>query len=212
MYEWEGATPKPTLTSQAAKTVLVQSVIEPVLERGLKVSAVRLCWFGDDVQQLQPFWENIMSLREELDGILKETPGVPFFVSCLTATISGKKKRLTFPGVAYWIASEKDTPVRSLFDRMQNNGLGAKMKLILQPYQESLDHVCQSMYTVAKDSVDGVVKKVFLRQTTLLQDSGSVGITKLCSQSEGDRQWLDKVAEELRDAKMNVCVDIASSR
>ena len=208
MYEWEGPTPKVSLTSHAARTALVQNVVDPTLKRNLKVSAVRLCWFGDDAHQLQPFWENILNLRDQLDGIMKSTPGVMYYMSCLTATMSGKKKKLSFPGVSYWIASEKDAPVRNLFDNMQNNRLGAKMKLILQPYQESIDHIYQSMYTVAKDTADGVVKKVLERQAACLGNTSPFAITKLFSHFPADREWLEHAAEQLRAVRMTVDVEV----
>ena len=208
IYEWEGPTPKVSLTSTSARTALRQAIVDPTLTRGFKVSAVRLCWFGDDALQLQPFWENILSLREQLDTIMQSTPGVVYYVSCLTATMSGKKKKLSFPGVSYWIASKKDTPVRSLFDNMQNNRLGAKMKLLLQPYQEGVDHIYQSIYTVAKDSVEGVVRRVLDRQALSLHNAAPFAITKLFSHNEADREWLEGTAEQLRAVKMTIDVEV----
>lgn len=199
MFEWEGANPRPTLNSQAVRLTLVSGLVKPALDQGHSISAMRLVWFGDDPVQLQPYWENISSMRDQLDAMLKNIPSVTFFVSCISATMSGKRKKsISFPAVSYWLARQPGVPGSVIFDKMHRNGLGAKMKLILQPYQETDDAISQSLCVVAKDCVDGIVRRVLDRLTSVNGLSETIPVMKLYSTREGDKTWMQEAAEHLR--------------
>lgn len=179
--------------------------MKPTLFRQLTVSAVRLSWFANTAMELQPFYENLTTFRAELDNRIRTVPGILYFVSCLTATMSGKKKKLSFPGVSFWIVSDQAVTFMNLTNALGDK-LGATMKLLIQPYQATAEHAEQVLYTVAKDCLDGVVKRVLDRLAVSRGLGEPFAITKLHTQRK-ERGWLEEVAQSLRSIKVRVDVE-----
>ena len=158
--------PSPTLQSRQVRDALMSHFVRPALQAGFKVSAFRLSWFGQSTEHLSIVWDQVVPLRDQLDQKMKEIGGVIYFVSAITATTSGKKKdaptqkRLVFPGVAYWLVSLANFSERDLFNHMQNNGLGATMKLLLQPFQQTEKDLANGLFQVLKDNMEGCVRKM----------------------------------------------------
>lgn len=205
-YEWERAAPKVSLTTPAVRNTFSKVLVGPTLARPTCVTAVRLSWFANDAEEVKPFWESLSDTRVELDNRLKTVPHLLYFVSCLTSTVSGRKKKIAFPGVSYWIVSEQPVSAMHLTTAFGDR-LGAIMKLLIQPYQTGADHAEQVLFTVAKDCSDGVVKRVMDRLACSRGQSRPAAITKLYTPYELEKKWLENAAFELREVRVTVDVE-----
>ena len=139
------------------------------------MTAFRLSWFSQDPVFLEDLWNNIISLRTNLDARVQEIGGICTVVSAITGTISGVHKagqqRRVYPGVAYWIVI-KDSAFseRMLFNHMNTNKAGATMKLLLQPYQQDEKHLCNALCAALKDNIDGCVRRLVNRASEVKPD------------------------------------------
>ena len=152
-----------TLRSTVVRDTLTTQMVEPVLARGWTVAAFRMNWSRQTDEALQYTWDNIVSIRQEMDQAALQLPGLQLLVSAISATSSRLPKENRYrnsPGVAYWGALTQGMDTRSLIGFMQENSSGAQLKLQLQPFQKTKDHVCNALFTVVKDNMEGCVRRL----------------------------------------------------
>ena len=131
------------------------------------MSAFRMNWSKQDDNVTRNMWDNIVTLRERLDDLVQNVPGIAFFVSAINATHSltktpvGTQHYKVFPGVAYWLVTYRPIADRREFCTMlQDNDIGATLKLQLQPYQQSDREIRNALFAVVKDNMEGCVRRM----------------------------------------------------
>ena len=110
-----------------------------------------------------------------------------------------------YPGIAYWVIGDDTLDETALFRMMQDNQLGATMKLLIQPYQQSKEDLCTALYSTVKDNYDGCVRRMIdSALATMGQPAGSYSIVKLWSR---DLAQLVQVREMLSAVKFYIEVE-----
>ena len=156
--------PRASLDSYAVKTALASSLVNPVVQRGSLVCAVRLTWSGQAVIE-DEVWRGIIEARQHLDHIVSSVSGVQMFVSAVTATASSAVRggQRIAPAVAYWVVSDPalftEANFYTLLRQVTAERFGAQLKLVIQ--RKELPLVEQFLFTlslIVKDYKDGYVR------------------------------------------------------
>lgn len=167
-----------------------------------------------DVGTLWNTYTQLVFLRETADNVARSLPGVQFFVSCLTATTSGKsgqvvgKQRLIYPGVSYWIAV-KDSPdrgySRSIYSTMKEQVQGGSLKLLLQPIQQSTQEVTNSLYATLKDNNMGsCVRKLINTNPVEAASPVPHSMAQLHCVSVKPQPWMHNAVQQLEMCRFHM--------
>ena len=165
MTSWspaKGRSPQWRMCSQQVKATLSMLVVRPVVHASRKVCAFRLVWRTSDPEELETVWSHIIDYRLNFDAALKEVPGLEFVVSAISGTISNHRGRPghpvdSFPAVAYWVVGYPDFHLQVLYDRMQECGTGASLKILFHQSSSTASEkeMAASIFLVMKDYIEG---------------------------------------------------------
>lgn len=137
-------------------------IIRPVMEEGWMVLSFRMVWPRQDEAERQQTWDNIVSYSYNLDSLVEQLPDTVFFVSGIGASHRRGKEAGSFditPSLMFWVVMTNSThELRALTQHMMNNQLGATLKLQLQPFQQTEDHLAGALYKSVKDNIEGFVR------------------------------------------------------
>ena len=172
---------------------------------------------------LETVWNHMVKLQSELDALVKQVPGVLLAVSAITATKTTKRKGQevdtightkpqynVYPGVGYWIVSdESEADDRNLFNIMQNNPVGATLKLLIQPYQQTQDTISNILFSVVKDNNHGYVRRK-LGNALGTQTTGLPNV-KLISLSKRTEELCQNVHQRLAEARFPIELENSAS-
>ena len=179
--------PSGNLKSSSVRAVLTQHIVSPLLQSQYTIAAVRLSWFNHSAEYLDRVSEQLVGLRAQLDDHVKQLDGLHMFISAVTATRSGFKKdqqssgMLIYPGVSYWTVFDSAAfNQRDFCNYLQATQLGTTMKLLLQPYQQGEKDLKNALFSVLKDTQEGVVRRLvdMSAQVNLKQAAGTYNITR----------------------------------
>ena len=167
----EAKYPSHALQSHNVKEALVRGIVDTALTTRshlkIKVTSFRMSWFSAHTDQLEQIWQNIAAFREQMDALVTGTVGSSMIVSAFTGTLSGRMTktatpgvRMTYPGLAYWIVSQGDSlNERSLMCCLQANSMGARIKPLLQDYEQTQVKIANALFVVMKDCMGGFVRR-----------------------------------------------------
>ena len=99
-----------------------------------KFCAFRLVWIGKACPNLEEVWSNIVHYQQNTDSRLQMIPGIEFFLSAVTATVTvtaGVAEKDVKPALAYWVGGRVDAlQDAQLYISMRSNTFGATLKLM----------------------------------------------------------------------------------
>ena len=181
------------------REALTANFVIPAIRAGSQFTAFRMSWFNNSREQLNVLYTEILGLREHMDSLVRTIPGVQYIVSALTATTSGKMKdrsspRLIYPGVSYWMVCNDTIDPKVLYKTMADNEAGAKMKLLLQPFQQGEAQISSALYTTVKDNVSGgCVRKIINASAATMGLLTAPPVVKLCMVSMDENALLGPI-------------------
>lgn len=190
--------PSPKLRSASVCSAISEMICRPVLNQGWSVSAFRMCLPLNNIQGL---WDNICSIREDLDHLVQQIPGSLFFLSSIYAT---RTKAKISPSVTYWVVT-KDAPSNiTINDIMTSNQHLAQVKYMLQPYQTSESCISGVLLTALKDSMEGCVPGFLQGSCARLYGPGHSSretVCKIYAAEDGPIQILQEAVNRLEPLK-----------
>lgn len=151
------------LQNSEAKSILLTSLIQPVLRQGWGVVAFRMGWKNLNEIQLKDKWDNIIRLRNEMDTLALSIPGCILVISGINSTYWKSKDNTykTPPSVCYLIATQGEMrDAVAVYQRMNENTCGAIVKLMLQPYQMAESDIKGVLCRIVKDNIEGFVRRM----------------------------------------------------
>ena len=206
--------PAPSLRSRPVRKILAEQIVGPVLERGWRVAAFRMNWQQHKETLNQNVWKAIVQLRTDLDSLVKKMDGILFFISAVTATqslqtqsTSGSNVRYKiYPGVAYWLVTRDHIADALLYKHMQNNSLGAVLKLQLKHYQKTEKDICNALYLTVKDNIEGCVRRMVDGSANTLS-SGPQPIVKMYAAHDEPIDIVSSAAAQLHAARFHLEIE-----
>ncbi len=112
---------------------------------------------------------DVVAKREECDNLIKDIPGIGFFISSITAAFDKPKgvrkrdlTRNTFlPAIAYWVVTDNRNFDTNLLKRtLQFACMNSEVvPLGSKPPLNSHEKMCGSVYVTLKDHDNGYIKK-----------------------------------------------------
>ena len=184
-----------------------------------KVITFRLSWFGTDSSLLERVWQNIVSLQEQMDQFIGNTPGVKVLISAYTGTLSGRTTktdnpgvRMTYPGLAYWVVCESEQINEQLFMRqLHESALGARIKSLLYEFDQTKEKVTNALFVVLKDCTGGFVRRKVDESLALCSDRESrprTALVRIWVKEEGCWTKMRAAQDRLKSA----CCDVSLHR
>ena len=140
---------------------LTHLLVGPVLERGWVVSSFRVAWNNKSPIPVGSLWNDIVTIREELDNMVKELPESVLIVSAIAGShisVKGTTQYNVHPSVRYWVVSRQSLPPRDTIAHLNKNRFNAVVSLQLQPFQQSLDPVVAALGRCVKDNGNKCVR------------------------------------------------------
>lgn len=205
------------LKAPAVVNALREYVVTPFYQPDSEIAAVRMSWFNKDHDYLKVISENLTQLRSKLDEYVLKLPGLQVCISAVTATRAGKKdgkknETKIYPGVSYWVVFQKGNfNCMSLCSALQgaDDLMGATPKLLLQPYQQSVNDIGNALNSVLKDSMEGCVRKIVdaSAKVTLGQAPGEYPIVKAYAWDSQLKSILNTAKNQLALVKLYMEVE-----
>ena len=146
------------LQSAHIKASLSENIVQPLLQDGLNYLTFRLMWTNKD-NHAEAVWKYITQYQQGLCEQIKMMPGVVFFISSITATVT-MATRTVHPGIAFWIATDPNIVKEyQIYTALRNNGFGAELKIVTPRNANSeVDRQLQNLSTTVKDFGPGYVQ------------------------------------------------------
>lgn len=160
----EGVYVATRLRSGAVKDILDNYLIQPVIDNNWKVHAFRMHWPKMTEEEEAMTWQQIISIREGLDSIVRELPCLLHFVS----GIGGVNRKnpvtgvfYTHPIISYWVVISADVlNTREMLASMNANPYGAQARLNLQPFSTGKKDLVNALHVAVKDNMEGCVRRI----------------------------------------------------
>ena len=132
--------------------------MQPLLQNHLKYLAVRLVWTNKN-DQAECVWKYITNYQYEVCEQLKGIPGVLFFLSSITATVT-MATRAVHPGIAFWLAADPQVVQEyQIYTALRNNTYGASLKIIThRTANNEIDRHVNNVSMAVKDFGPGYVQ------------------------------------------------------
>ena len=152
--------PATMLQSSTVSNYLATHIVAPVLQRVQKSCAFRLVIMRRDLTE-QDLWQHTEWGRRVVDEAIKKLPGVDFFASALTATVSVHRgSRIIYPALGFWVIGDQ-LQESVVLSSLRQNPLGARLKLFTQRTNTKFnaDRELYLLSMVVKDCTGGFVQK-----------------------------------------------------